>query len=669
MKYKRAFFILSLLMSVLLVGCNEKEVQPSDVFATYVKYWNEQDFAKMYNMHTTNAKELMKKDEFVERYKKIYHDIEVEDLKITFKKTNDEVDKDAKSVTIPFKVTMNTIAGKIDFNQKAKLVKVEKDDQVNWKIDWNYGFIFKGMEAEDKVGLKTTKATRGEILDRNGKGLAINGDVYEVGIVPSKMEGQEEAIKSQVAKLLGIPVEKIDQDLNASWVQPDYFVPIKKIPSTQGNLVAQLETIPSVVVNKAESRVYPLGAAAAHLIGYVDEVTAEDLEKNEGYSAGDVIGKRGLEQLFEQELKGKNGASIYIEKPDGTTTPVAEKTMKNGKDIQLTIDSTLQQNIMNKFNGKSGTAVAIQPKTGEILALVSSPSFNPNDYMYLSASQRKALAAEDSQPLLNRFVYPHTPGSAMKPFTASIGLETGTISPEKTRNISSKKWQKDKSWGGYYVTRVTDPGRPVNLQDALVFSDNIYFAQTALDIGADSFINGLKKFGFNEKIPFTYPLKASKISNDGNLSKDVLLADSGYGQGEVQTNIVHLAAGYTAFINDGNMIKPILLKSDKVSQIWKENVISEKTAKIIAEDLRQVVANPRGTAHQANMEDIPLAGKTGTAEVGKTTQGEQATENGWFVAYNTDSKDLLVALTMEGIQGEGKIVVNAVKEIFQEYKK
>lgn len=110
----------------------------------------------------------------------------------------------------------------------------------------------------------------------------------------------------------------------------------------------------------------------------------------------------------------------------------------------------------------------------------------------------------------------------------------------------------------------------MNLKDALVFSDNIYFAQTALDIGADSFIDGLKKFGFDEEIPFTYPVKASQISNDGKLNGDVLLADSGYGQGEVQTNVVHLAAGYTAFINDGNMIKPILVNEEEPSQVWKK---------------------------------------------------------------------------------------------------
>src|SRR5690606_22249180 len=112
--------------------------------------------------------------------------------------------------------------------------------------------------------------------------------------------------------------------------------------------------IPGVQVNTAEARVYPLAEAGAHLIGYVDEVTAEDLEKNEGYRAGDVIGKRGLEQLLEERLRGESGATIYIEKPDGATIPIAEKQAVPGEDIRLTIDSEMQRLLFAKFAGKGG---------------------------------------------------------------------------------------------------------------------------------------------------------------------------------------------------------------------------------------------------------------------------------------------------------------------------
>ncbi|MCU9615021.1 penicillin-binding transpeptidase domain-containing protein [Caldibacillus lycopersici] len=670
MKAKWWLLLISGLILFVLSACEDKEVQPDEVFAKYIEQWNKQNFAEMYPMLSDSAKEIVSEEDFTSRYEKIYNDLGVSDLKVEFERPKELEVKDETSFTFPFTVSMNTIAGPIEFSHEAELVKVEaEEEETNWLINWDTEFIFEGLQPEDKIGIETVKSTRGEILDRNGKGLAINGEVNEVGLVPEKITNEKEA-KEKLSTLLAMSVEEIDSKLNASWVQPNYFVPLKKFSKEDVELENKLLEIPGVQINTANARVYPLKEAAAHLIGYVGEVTAEDLEKNQGYVTGDVIGKRGLEQLLESRLKGENGVKITIEKPDGTTATLAEKPVKNGESVQLTIDSVLQQTMLNKYDGAAGTGVAINPTTGETLAIVSSPSFDPNQYVFgMGGEQQSKLEENPLQPLLNRFAYPQTPGSVMKPFTAIVGLETGTITPDLARDIKTKQWQKDDSWGGYKITRVTDPGKPVNLKDALVFSDNIYFAQTALEIGADKFIQGLKNFGFAEEIPYTYPLEPSKISNDGSLNEEILLADSGYGQGEVQTNIIQLASGYTAFINEGNMIKPTLLKEEPTSQVWKKEVVSKEYANLLAEDLRAVIAEPNGTGRLANMTEVPLAGKTGTAEIAKAAQGEQGTENGWFVAYNTDNKDLLIAMMMEGIQEHGsKIVVQKVKEIFQEMK-
>ena len=223
--------------------------------------------------------------------------------------------------------------------------------------------------------------------------------------------------------------------------------------------------------------------------------------------------------------------------------------------------------------------------------------------------------------------------------------------------------------GRLLFARVSDPGRPVNLEDAMVLSDNIYFAQTALEIGEKDYIAGLKKFGFGEKIPYSYALQPSQISNEGGLSEEILLADTAYGQGEVQTNIVHLALSYGAILNKGNLIKPVLLAEEDQSQIWKESVVSPNHADLIADYLRKVIT--QGTGKPANMSDLPLSGKTGTAEIAKASQGEQGMENSFFVAYNTNEQDLLIAMMMKGTQelGGTKVVVEAVKNLFAEFKK
>lgn len=673
--------LLSILLALLVTGCDEKkkeDAKPEDFFSEYVQAWNDQKFSEMYGMLSEDVKSEISKEDFVERYEKIYGDLKVSDLKVAFEKPKEETETNGKeetedkqeTVTIPFTVSMNTMGGPIEFENEAELVKVvtgeEEDDQeVNWYVKWNTGFIFAGMLPEDRVSMKIVEPERGEILDRNGNGLAINGEIYEVGLVPERLGEDAGEKKEKLAELLGISVESIDNALNASWVQPNYFVPIKRIAGSNVDLVEEIRHIQGVQINTVTGRTYPLGDAAAHLIGYIGEVTAEELEKNEGYTAGDVIGKRGLEQLFEKRLKGEEGLSIFIEKPNGTTITLTEKPVKNGETIQLTIDSEMQKNVLSQFNGKAGTAVALHPKTGETLAMVSSPSFDPNEYMFMAANERQKLVEDPLEPLLNRFVYPHTPGSVMKLFTAAAALDSGTITPEQQRDIKTRQWQKDNSWGGYFVTRVADPGRPVNLKDAIVLSDNIYFAQTALEMGASDFVDRMKLFGFGEEIPFAYPLESSQISNEGTLNNEILLADSAYGQGQVQTNIVQLASGYTAFLNGGNMIQPVLLKDEALSQVWKEKVITEESIKILRDYMRAVVTDPSGTAHVANTSSVPLAGKTGTAEVAKQEQGQQAVENGWFVGYNTDAEDLLVVMTMEGIQGQGSIVVQAVRSIFE----
>lgn len=174
----------------------------------------------------------------------------------------------------------------------------------------------------------------------------------------------------------------------------------------------------------------------------------------------------------------------------------------------------------------------IQPKTGDVLALVSTPAFDPNDFISgMSSSTYTKLEKDPGKPLINRFALTYAPGSTIKPVTAAIALDTGTTTAAATKTITGTSWQKSADWGSYKVTRVHANNSPENMEKALVLSDNIFFAQTALDIGADKFAKGLKGFGFGEDIPFAYPLKASQISSTGKFSSDIQLADTGYGKG------------------------------------------------------------------------------------------------------------------------------------------
>lgn len=666
---KRIFAIIMMTILFLTVAGCSKEPQPEDRFAAYIKLWNAKEFDEMYGYLTADAQKTITKKEFIERYQKIYKDLNITELQVSFKKPKEEKKEKMEKVDYNFNAKMNSVAGEINFTHSANLIKEEKDKNENWFVNWDTTFIFPELKEGDKISLSNISAKRGEIVDRNENAIAMNGLAYEIGVVPEKMGEQKAEYVGKLATLLKMAPEQIEKALNASWVQPGFFVPLKKISMDDQELVQQLIELEPVQTKKVEARLYPLHEVAAHLIGYVGQVTAEDLEKQKGkgYSSTDVIGKKGLEKVFEEQLKGTNGVKITIKKEDGNDVLLAEKPVEDGEKIQLTIDIETQQKAFAELAGEAGTAAVIHPLTGETLALASSPSFDPAKVAFgLSATEWKALEEDKQKPFTTRFNKPYAPGSVMKPITAAIGLKNGAITPEKKMDIKTLKWQKDKSWGKYFVTRVHESKGPVNLETALVASDNIYFAQTALAIGKDALATGLKEFGFEEEIPYSYPLEQSKI---GKLESEITLADSGYGQGQIEMSMVHLLTTYTPFVNGGKMVKPTLLLNDEKSQAFKGDVMTAETATVIANSLRKVVADSNGTAHAIDIPGYSIAGKTGTAEL-KLSQTEKGTENGWFVGYNSESPNLMIGMMIEGVEDRGgsQIPVKKVKNLFLQLK-
>src|SRR5690625_4851293 len=189
-----------------------------------------------------------------------------------------------------------------------------------------------------------------------------------------------------------------------------------------------------------------------------------------------------------------------------------------------------------------------------------------SDLYGISQTQWDALADDEAEPFLNRFSATFAPGSVIKPITAAVGLANGSIDPEEGLEIKGLTWSKN-GWGDAKVTRVSTSDKPVDLQSALVRSDNIYFAMQAVEMGANKFNEGLENFGFNKQLPIDYPFKASQITNDGKVNDEILLAHSSYGQGELEVNTLHIALMYSAFINKGNIVKPALLDDDPTSEV------------------------------------------------------------------------------------------------------
>ncbi|TXC91550.1 penicillin-binding transpeptidase domain-containing protein [Metabacillus litoralis] len=663
---------LSGLMFIFIVfvlgGCSEKPTA-SDRFSEYISLWNNQKFSEMYDMLTVSSKENISKEDYINRYKDIYEGVSVSNLQVEYNKpNNDEKNDEEIEVVYPYSLSMETIAGNVSFEQEVTIKKEKTENEENWFISWQPAMIFPELEGDEKVKVSSIAPTRGQIFDKNDNPLAINGVAHNIGIVPGDLPEKREEVLSEVSSLLGVSVSDIEAELNQSWVKPDLFVPIKSIDPENSELLQKLVELPSIHKRDVEARSYPLGEAAAHLTGYIGSITAEELKefKDKGYSDQSKIGKAGLEQIYEEKLKGQTGYKIFV---DGTEKIIAEKPAVEGETIKVTIDREIQTDLYNQLKGDSGTAVALHPKTGETLALVSSPSYNPNEFIYgLSSEQYNNLSNNPNKPLMARFNKTYSPGSVIKPITATIGLNNEIIKPSDNKIINGKTWQKDNSWGNYYISRVSEKVSNVNLQTALIYSDNIYFAQLALEIGPEKLNNGLRSFGFEEELEYAYPVSKSSISSSG-LNNETLLADTGYGQGELQMSPLHLATTYTAFVNGGNIINPSLeiVEGEKES-VWKENAVSVEHAQTILNDLKQVVNDPNGTAYKPNVENQNLAGKTGTAELKTSKNDEQGKENGWFVAIDYDNPELLIAMMIEDVKTRGgsHYVVPKVKQVFKE---
>ena len=487
-------------------------------------------------------------------------------------------------------------------------------------------------------------------------------------------------------------MKTIENKLQAEWVKEDSFVPIATIPKVQELDLMALEVkdsvleeserqqrlleIPGVMLSDIEIRSYTLENAASHLIGYVQSVTAEDLENHagEGYSANSVIGRSGVEGLFEKELKGKDGCEISIVDENGITKEVVASIIKeDGKDIQLTIDSELQKNLYERFKDDRGCSVAMNPYTGEVLALVSTPAFDNNDFITgMSSEQWTALNEDENKPLYNRFRQIWCPGSTFKPIIAGIGLKTGTVNPSEDFGNEGLSWQKDSSWGSYQVTTL-HAYEPVTMENAIIYSDNIYFAKAALKIGADNLKNSLDEIGFNQKIPFEITMSESQYSNSDKIETEIQLADSGYGQGQILVNPLHLASIYTAFVNDGNIIKPYLRYQDNAKgEVWISEAFKAEDVSEVLKGVKGVINNPEGTGYTAHRDDVVLAGKTGTAEIKATKEDTSGTEIGWFSIFTTDQtaeKPVLIVSMVENVKGIGGsgYVVQKDTEVLNDY--
>ena len=627
-----------LIVSVFFVFNQGKSNE--QVVTEYFELLKKKDYKQMYQMLNPKIVYTPTQKYFVEKYKEFYEEIDAKNIQIKILDEQDNV--------IEYLIYIDTLAGRITYRNKVGV----KDEQ----IQFNKNLIMDGYTDGCKIKITTyNPEKRGRILDRNGKVLAEDGKGYSVGLVKGKLNGENDY--GQIAQYLETDVETLQKKMSASWINDDSFVPIKTVSeATKNDLINKnILGINGVKISTVSIRTYPYDKVASHIVGYVQNVNAEDLKKhkNEGYNSTSVIGRNGIEAAYEEKLKGITSGKIeLVDKNDKVIKELCHKEVKmSPQDITLTIDIDLQQSLYNEYQNDKSASVALNPKTGEVLALVSTPSYSNNDFVLgLSTDKWNALNNDVNQPLMSRYKQTYTPGSSMKPITAAIGLETKTIDPNKDLGAKDK-WQKDSSWGNYYVTTLHAPS-PNDLKNAITYSDNVYFARSALNIGKDNLFKYYKNLKIGEKIPFELALNKSQYINKNQKVSDQLIADSGYGQGQILMNPVQLASIYSAFVNNGSIYQPHIVQGQ--TKTWIKNVFSKETTKTIKEALINAIADKNGTGHAIYHDHVVLAGKTGTAEIKQSQSDTTGTELGWFTVMTTDEKQpILMTTVVEDVKNRG----------------
>lgn len=627
-----------LMVSVFFVFNQGKSNE--QVVTEYFELLKKKDYKQMYQMLNQKTVYTPTQKYFVEKYKEFYEEIDAKNIQIKILDEQDNV--------IEYLIYIDTLAGRITYRNKVGV----KDEQ----IQFNKNLIMDGYTDGCKIKITTyNPEKRGRILDRNGKVLAEDGKGYSVGLVKGKLNGENDY--GQIAQYLETDVETLQKKMSASWINDDSFVPIKTVSEANKNdlINKNILGINGVKISTVSIRTYPYDKVASHIVGYVQNVNAEDLKKhiNEGYNSTSVIGRSGIEAAYEEKLRGITSGKIdLVDKNDKVIKELCHKEVKmSPQDITLTIDIDLQQSLYNEYQNDKSASVALNPKTGEVLALVSTPSYSNNDFVLgLSTDKWNALNNDVNQPLMSRYKQVYTPGSSMKPITAAIGLETKAIDPNKDLGAKDK-WQKDSSWGNYYVTTLHAPS-PNNLKNAITYSDNVYFARSALNIGKDNLFKYYKNLKICEKIPFELALNKSQYINKNQKVSDQLIADSGYGQGQILMNPVQLASIYSAFVNNGSIYQPHIVQGQ--TKTWIKNIFSKETTKTIKEDLINAIADENGTGHAIYHDSVVLAGKTGTAEIKQSQSDTTGTELGWFTVMTTDEKQpILMTTIVEDVKDRG----------------
>jgi penicillin-binding protein 2 len=558
---------------------------------------------------------------------------------------------------------------------------------------------YRSMSENNRLRFVPVAASRGAIMDRGGKVLVSNRPSFSLAVVPQEVKDKD-GLFDRLARLLGLDRAELDERWDKIKGRAKYYpvVLASNISRDQVEIIEENRLrLPGVEIEMKPVREYTGNLLAAHLLGYIGEVSEDEMNKKEyeEYNPGDYIGKNGIERSWESELHGNDGGrQLEVDARGRVLRTVSESYPTVGNSVVLTIDATLQKQTEKAFGDQAGAAVAIDVNTGEVLAFVSYPSFDPSLFSgKLPADIWKSYLDDKRHPLENKALtgqYP--PGSTFKIITALAGLEEGKINENSSVNCSGsyelggstfKCWNKR----GHGTT---------SLKKSLRESCDVYFYQLGEHLGVDLIAKTAQKFmlgapmgiGLSNEKPGLIPTAEWKQKRFGKRWYHGETLPVAIGQGYVLMTPIQMASMIATVANEGTVYRPFLVKRivDTDGKTLKEfhpevigrTGISPANFRLVKQGLFSVVNDPGGTGSMARLYDVRVAGKTGTSQVVKMRDSKQGTpyqyrDHALFVAFAPyDKPEIAVAVVVEhgehGGSAAGPIVGRMLRAYFDSKK-
>jgi penicillin-binding protein 2 len=527
------------------------------------------------------------------------------------------------------------------------------------------GYFFR-LSTNNRVRMIPLEAARGRILDRNGEVLADNRVAYNVEVLPYQAGKNFGDLFAAISPILGVDPNALQKTYLNRKTNP--FTPIviaQDIPRSKAMMLEELRfRFPNLVIEETYRRYYPLGLAAAHVVGYVGKPSLQEIEnyKEYGYSNDAFIGKSGIEQYYDEMLRGKQGGlQIEVNSRGYQVRLLSFLNPIKGEDVTLTIDHVIQETATQLLSEKKGAVVVMDMDSGEILGLASSPSFDPNIFVDSNRSKEiRAVFNNPESPLLNRVVnaaFP--PGSVFKVPVAMAGLVNKKITPTTSFECHGSLALGAARFNCSHTHGLQD------LFEAIAHSCNVYFFHVGKMLGEETIARYAKLLGLGKrtKIDLPYekegniPSRMQRLLKTGQrwYAGDTL--NFSIGQGDVLTTPIQLVRMMAVVARDGKKVRPHVLKAYKNENVIfafqeQELVLDKNIFEVIQKGLRDTVTDPSGTAHEIDIQGMNVAGKTGTAQ---STQGKE--HHAWFAGYvKSDKRNISFCVFLE----HGGSSVNAV---------